>query len=329
MEDEKKLRVMIEEALRDIMAGHPDLLGPLRRAVAYEEQCNGCPWTIIDIVVKPKKFRVLKDYGLVQQVSDLEYRLVDWRLVKEIMGKLGLISAGPKKKGFNITMSIFDDIVGFDHVKKIIVMALRARNPVHVLLAGPPGIGKSLFVDSVREALIERNECVGHVEGGKGLTTSAGLVDMLLQMPPDTPCLLTIDELDKMSKHDMAVLHRLMVTGEVVITKHNMIVREKRKVWVLATANELKRIPPQIVSRFHVIKFRPLTAEEYKLIIPGILVKREGLEPELAEYIAEKLAPYTRDPRDAIKIARMAYTKEDVDWLIENTIKREARPFTK
>jgi MoxR-like ATPase len=34
-------------------------------------------------------------------------------------------------------------IVGYDDVKRIIVMALRSRKPVHVLPVGPPGIGKS------------------------------------------------------------------------------------------------------------------------------------------------------------------------------------------
>ena len=67
-------------------------------------------------------------------------------------------------------MEDLGQIVGYDDVKRIIVMALRSRKPVHVLLVGPPGIGKSLFLDSIRRALKRKNACVEHVEAVKGLT---------------------------------------------------------------------------------------------------------------------------------------------------------------
>lgn len=315
-----KVRIAVEEAIQDIVNVEPELLTPLRRILKYEEECNGCSWTILDVIIRPSQLKKLIELGLVEKVDDMYYKLKDYKIVLEVMDRHGLL--GGKKKTFSVTPKIFSDIVGYDVVKRIILMALRARAPVHVLLVGPPGVGKSLFLDAVREYMDKSGDCVGHVEGGRSLTTGVGLVELLLQFPPETPCLLIIDELDKMNKHDLAVLHRLMVTGEIVIAKHNKIIREKRMVWVLAAANDIKRIPEQIVSRFHTIRFRPLTEDEYKIVIPRILVNREGIDLDLAEYIAEKLAPYTRDPRDAIKLARMAYTKEDVDFLIETTVKR-------
>jgi len=43
----------------------------------------------------------------------------------------------------------------------------------------------------------------------------------------------------------------------------------------------------------------------------------------MAEYIAMKLAGRTTDPRDAIKIARLSKTKEDVDRLTEYLYRRD------
>lgn len=308
------------EIIDELRASKPALMPALRKVMEYvRDKCNlkPCEFTALDVSVPPAKLRGLVEKGILTRASKYSYRVKDPEAVYKAMERLDVLPR-PRRRGpaFNVTMDMFDGIVGYETVKRAIVMALRARAPVHVLLVGPPGIGKTVFLDGVREYLERTGECVAHVEGGKGLTTSTGLVEVLLQMPPDTPCVLTIDELDKMNRQDMAALYRLMVTGEVVVAKHRMYVREKRLVWVLAATNNEKPIPEPILSRFLRIRFRPLTEEEYKIVVPGILVKREGIDPELAKYIAEKLAPITRDPRDAIRVARMAWTKEDVDYLV-------------
>ncbi len=313
-----------KEILADIQIARPELLTVLRRILDYEESNGGKPWTVVDVRVAPSKLKPLIEADIIKKDGSLTYRLKNREALKIAMQELGLLPKPRRGPAFDVTMHIFDGIVGYETVKKTIVMALRARAPVHVLLIGPPGIGKSLFLDSVREVLEKQGECVAHVEGGKGLTTSVGLVEVLLQMPPDTPCLLTIDELDKMDKQDMAALYRLMTTGEIVLAKHRRIVREKRKVWVLAASNREHVIPDPIKSRFLIVRFRALTEDEYRAIVPGILVKREGVDPELARYIADKLAPITRDPRDAIRVARMAWNKEDVDWIVETIYKRKS-----
>lgn len=307
------------EILGDVKASRPDLLGAIRRVLEYQLGCGECDWTALDVRLPPSRVRQLVDLGLVERTGKHRYRVKSPEALREAAEELGILSRprGSRGPAFNVGPDIFEGVVGYEDVKRVIIMALRARAPVHVLLIGPPGIGKSLFLDSVREALEARGECVAHVEGGKGLTTSVGLVEVLLQFPPDTPCLLTIDELDKMGRADMSALYRVMTTGEVVLAKHRTIVREKRLVWVLAASNREKAIPAPILSRFMRIRFRPLSREEYEAIVPAILEKREGVPRELAEYIARRLAPITRDPRDAIRVARMAWTREDVDWVVE------------
>jgi MoxR-like ATPase len=41
---------------------------------------------------------------------------------------------------------LFDGIVGFEDVKSLFEMAIKAERPVHLLLCGPPSSGKSLFM---------------------------------------------------------------------------------------------------------------------------------------------------------------------------------------
>ena len=44
---------------------------------------------------------------------------------------------------------LFDEIVGFEDVKTLFEMAIKAERPVHLLLCGPPSSGKSLFMSSL------------------------------------------------------------------------------------------------------------------------------------------------------------------------------------
>ena len=46
--------------------------------------------------------------------------------------------------------NIFDNIYGRDDIKQIILMALRAEEPVHVLLTGEPGCGKTQFLENIK-----------------------------------------------------------------------------------------------------------------------------------------------------------------------------------
>src|SRR3712207_1082565 len=42
--------------------------------------------------------------------------------------------------------NLFENIVGYDDVKKIFNYALNSSLPVHILLVGPPGSAKTLFL---------------------------------------------------------------------------------------------------------------------------------------------------------------------------------------
>jgi hypothetical protein len=51
------------------------------------------------------------------------------------------------------------------------------------------------------------------------------------------------------------------------------------------------------------------------------LVEREGVDPNLANYIAEKVSAYTRDVRAARGLARLCRNREDVDKYVNTILK--------
>jgi len=46
----------------------------------------------------------------------------------------------------NATKSKFEEIVGHNDIKRILTSAITSSKPVHVLLVGPPGSAKTMFL---------------------------------------------------------------------------------------------------------------------------------------------------------------------------------------
>jgi len=126
-----------------------------------------------------------------------------------------------------------------------------------------------------------------------------------------------------MRRDDYAALLSLMESGKVVQTKYGRRSEEYMKVWVFASCNSLRGIPPENISRFrpYVFYFKEYTKEEFITVVKKFLVEREGVDPELASYIAEKTSIFTRDVRAARGLGRLCKNKRDVDRYIE-TVKK-------
>jgi MoxR-like ATPase len=70
---------------------------------------------------------------------------------------------------------VFDKIVGYDGIKRTFLRSLSSKEPVHILLIGPPGQAKTLFL-----------KCILETFGGKkafftvgGNASKSGLIDYL------------------------------------------------------------------------------------------------------------------------------------------------------
>lgn len=202
-----------------------------------------------------------------------------------------------------IPRDIFSLIIGYSEIKKILELSINSDKPVHILLEGPPSSAKSLF-------LMELERLANSVFLYAGNSTRAGIRELLI----DLPRYLIIDEIDKISNpQDLSPLLSWMEDGRFTITKHNQHSTFSGKGWVFGACNTLRGIKPELLSRFLHFKLKPYTKGQYLEITTNILEQREGVDIEVARYIAEKTVSDTNDVRTAIKVARLAKTIEEVD----------------
>jgi len=198
----------------------------------------------------------------------------------------------------DIAEDIFSDIIGHDDVKELLRACLLAEKPVHVLLAGPPALAKSLFLWDIERAAGERAIwLVGSA------TSKAGLWDIVSEREPQ---ILLIDELDKMNAADTAALLSMMEGGRLVRAKRGRELNLHNQLTVVAASNRLNMLSPELKSRFAIRMLSAYSREDFLTVVRGVLVSRENLSPEMAGKIAQQLDGRTHDVRDAIRVARLA-----------------------
>jgi Holliday junction DNA helicase RuvB len=193
---------------------------------------------------------------------------------------------------------LFGDIIGHDEVKDLLLACLLAEKPVHVLLAGPPALAKSLFLWDIEQAAGERAIwLVGSA------TSKAGLWDLVAERQPQ---IILIDELDKMNAADTAALLSIMEGGRLVRAKKGRELDLSNPLRVIAASNRVQILSPELRSRFAIRKLAAYSRSDYLTVVRGVLVSRENLKPELANEIAHCLDGLSQDVRDAVRVARLA-----------------------
>ncbi len=197
-----------------------------------------------------------------------------------------------------VSEDIFADIISHDEVKELLEACLLAEKPVHVLLAGPPALAKTLFLWDIERLAGEKAIwLVGSA------TSKAGLWDIVAEQQPQ---FLLIDELDKMSAADTAALLSMMEGGRLVRVKKGRELNLSNPLKVVAASNRLSTLSPELKSRFAICKLSAYSRDEYLIVVKGVLERRENLSPELAEEIAGLLDGKSQDVRDAVRVARLA-----------------------
>jgi Holliday junction DNA helicase RuvB len=192
---------------------------------------------------------------------------------------------------------LFVDIIGHDEVKELLLACLLSEKPVHVLLAGPPALAKSLFLWDIERAAGERAVwLVGSA------TSKAGLWDLIAERHPQ---ILLIDELDKMNAADTAALLSVMEGGRLVRAKRGRELDLANSLRVVAASNRLHQLSPELRSRFAIRKLTAYSQSDYLTVVRGVLVRREGLEKDLADEVARSLDGLSQDVRDAVRVARL------------------------
>jgi len=200
---------------------------------------------------------------------------------------------------------IFAPIKGYSDVKELVLKVLQADKPVHLLFTGVPASAKTMF-------LMELAQIKGAVYILGSQATKAGIAETLFTLRPR---LLLVDEIDRIGTKDIAVLLSLAETGVVSETKYSKRREIKLETKIFAASNTLN-MPKELISRFMVLTFKPYAKEEFIKVATSILVRREDTDENLAAHIAHQVWQLPQsfpDPRQAVRIARLAKTREEVD----------------
>lgn len=216
------------------------------------------------------------------------------------------------KKSSSRPYELFDNIVGYNDVKKLFNLSLSSERPVHILLVGPPASAKTLFM--LECIKLERSY---FTLGSQ--STKSGMIDYLFEKRPRY---MIVDEIEHMPMKDQTALLSLMETGIVAETKFQRTRNTQLKTWVFATSNSTEQMLTPLLSRFMVLHFKQYKYENFREIAVHML-SHQGISKEIATPVAEAVwtKMKSKDIRDCIKIGHLAKTKDDVNWIVE-TLKR-------
>ena len=212
----------------------------------------------------------------------------------------------------SIDLNLFESIIGYDDIKKIFKMSLSSDRAVHILLVGPPASAKTLFM--LEFLKLERS----YFTLGSH-STKAGMIDYLFDFRPRY---LLVDEIEHMPYKDQTSLLSIMETGIITETKSQKTRSTQLKTWIFATCNNKEKLLSPLLSRFIIFHLKPYNLSKFIEVSNGILIKNDvpfDVANEISHVVWNKLK--SRDIRDCLKIARLAKTIEDVEW-IAKTLKQ-------
>ncbi len=295
------------EKLYLTLAANPEIRAIVAKALEIEataaENEHYLGWSWHEIPVPMPKLKVLVEEGIIkisyQSRSSINYKVRDPEDARQALDTIGDGAGDPEK----LPENLFDYIVGHDEVKYWLGKSLASPEPVHILLAGPPATAKSLFL-----------EALGDLPGAQyalgGSSSRAGIADFLINFHPQ---FLIIDELDKMKGEDFSVLLSLMQSGVVARMKKGLRDVNQMTTWVFAGVNQSNKLPPELLSRFITFKFETYTRDEFLEVAVEVITKQHGKDPALARYIAEAVVKRTKDVRQAVQVAKLCDSPEEVD----------------
>ena len=233
-------------------------------------------------------------------------------MFRKLLNKIGY---GTYEQKLTPEEKFFFNIVGYTDIKKLLLKSVISKEPVSILLTGPPSSSKTVFLLEMLDGLddVYFIDAVG--------ASGPGMVDHLFS---NNTKYLLIDEIDKMKKNDQAALLNVMETGILSETKLKGKTRQKKaKLWIFATSNYVERLSGPLRSRFMELHLEEYTYEEFAEIVRRLFKKKYHMGEELSEKIAYAVwnTMRSKDIRDAINIAKLTKSTTDVDWLVDVQMK--------
>ncbi len=208
---------------------------------------------------------------------DLDVELKDKFWLEELDNKIRKTFFRMRFKEFSerawsaIPQFIAPNLLGLGEVKQAAALQLLAPEPVHILLLGDPGTGKTDVLRSSGDLASTSSFGLGSGTSGVGLSVTVEgqkVLPGLLPMAHGGVC--CIDELNLMKKEDYAAMYNAMEKGFVSYDKKGKHYRFDALIKLLSAANPVgdkfksynieqikKQLPfdSALLSRFHLIFF--------------------------------------------------------------------------
>jgi len=197
---------------------------------------------------------------------------------------------------------LFANISGYDQVKSILLKVLQSEEPIHILLVGPAGIGKTRFLKAMEKEYPD----LSYFALASG-STGSGMINYMFEHQPR---FLLIDEIEDTKQTDQATLLSLLQDGTLIETKISKTRRLDFTCSVIATCNSTKKLRQPLLSRFTIIELKGYqTLEEFKKVTLDVLKNYP-----LAEYISEQVYQSSKNPnvRDCVRLSKLCQTEQDV-----------------
>jgi replication-associated recombination protein RarA len=117
-------------------------------------------------------------------------------MFKNIFKKIDAVFGDDEQK-LTPEEKFFSDVVGYSDIKKLLLKCVVSREPVSIVLTGPPSSSKTVFLLEMLEDLDDTYfiDAIG--------ASGAGMTEHLFS---NNTKYLLIDEIDKMKKNDQATL---------------------------------------------------------------------------------------------------------------------------
>lgn len=290
------------ERLQAFLTADPEAISIITAAVQAQQERGAFCWS--DVYAHPSLLRRMSKEGLIDLIETVDgtafYGFADIEAAFEAAKAADAEAPEP---------GLFEEIVGYDDIKQLTRRALESPKPVSILYLGSPASAKTLFLEGIARLPGSR-----FMLGGS--TKKAGLTRFLMENG-ETVKRIVLDELDKASRDELSALLSLMESGIVTEMKTGRTGFRRLNVQVYAAANRAGDLPPELMSRFAVLRFDPYSETEFTEVCRRMLMVREGKTANLATYIATRCWDSgLRSPRDTVRVARLSETAEDVDWAL-------------
>jgi len=204
---------------------------------------------------------------------------------------------------------IAPNIFGLELAKEAAALQLFATEPVHILLLGDPGTGKTDILRSASKLHPITSFGLGSGASKAGLSATVRgneIIRGLLPMANDGIC--CIDELNLMKKTDYAALYSAMEKGFITYDKANKHFQLDAKVRVIATSNPKgDRFVGNIISILkQQIPFDSALLTRFHLVF---LIRKPGLER-----FARITKKIVQNDKMKVNINDMEFIKDYVDF---------------